>query len=42
MRSKFTSSTVGSLMRTPSRKTLTPWGSPVTGEAKNPLRLRLG
>ena len=42
IRSKFTSSTVGSLRRTPSRKTLKPWGSPVTGDAVNPRSVRLG
>src|SRR5204863_94679 len=42
IRSKFTSSTVGSFSRTPSRNTLSPWGSPVTGEATNPRMVRSG
>ncbi len=42
IRSKFTSSTVGSLIRTPSRKTLTPCGSPVTGDTTNPRSVRVG
>src|SRR5881397_2168238 len=42
IRSKFTSSTVGSLRRTPSRKTLSPGGRPVTGEIVNPRSERSG
>src|SRR5215467_7679279 len=42
IRSKFTSSTVGSLIRTPSRKTLTPCGSPVTGDTTNPRMETVG
>src|SRR3989441_5146468 len=38
-RSKFTSWPSGSLARTPSTYTVTPWGSPITGETWNPRRL---
>ena len=42
IRSKLTSSTVGSLIRTPSRNTLSPWGRPVTDEAEKPRSVRFG
>ena len=42
IRSKFTSSTVGSLSLTPSRNTLMPCGSPVTGDAEKPRSDRSG